>query len=291
MGQIIKDIDSYNKLSLEIAKDPDDAVAKLTHEGLTTGLGERLLNLPDLNYLENLPLTCNSEFFFEALCCSMREAGLKQQNFLYKVDSAFEFTLNCKINVLKQEELKDNTRINELERQLAEHIDFKVKKEITNHKKFEMLNNEKITPFFLNLVKGTKKEDPISSLTKDDKSQFDLDEERNNCIKQTFEQLYAIPEDEEPLNNDCIENFLGSVSTHPIVSGSKLNANEKDSMEGPLTIEELDQSINQAKLKSAPGADGFSNYCILLKNIGTFFAHSSTNFLWTAMRTFSSKIL
>ena len=125
-----------------------------------------------------------------------------------------------------------------------------------------MLNNEKITPFFLNLVKGTKKEDPISSLTKDDKSQFDLDEERNNCIKQTFEQLYAIPEDEEPLNNDCIENFLGSVSTHPIVSGSKLNANEKDSMEGPLTIEELDQSINQAKLKSAPGADGFSNYFI-----------------------------
>ena len=124
VGQIIKDIDSINKLSLEIAKDPDDAAAKLTHEGLTTGLGEKLLNLPDLNYLENLSLTCNSEFFFEALCCSMQEAGLKQQNFLHKVDSAFEFTLNCELNVLKQEELKDNAHINELERQLTDHIEF-----------------------------------------------------------------------------------------------------------------------------------------------------------------------
>ena len=65
------------------------------------------------------------------------------------------------LNVLKQEELKDNARINELERQLAKHIDFKVKREVTDHKKFEMLNNAKITPFFLNLVKGAKKEDPI----------------------------------------------------------------------------------------------------------------------------------
>ena len=78
----------------------------------------------------------------------MQEAGLKQQNFLHKVDSTFEFTLNCELNVLKQEELKDNARINELERQLTKHIEFKVKREVTNRKKFEMLNNEKISPFF-----------------------------------------------------------------------------------------------------------------------------------------------
>ena len=114
----------------------------------------------------------------------------------------------------------------------------------------------------MNLVKRTKKEDPISSISRDDKSQFDSDEDRNNFIKQTFEQLYAIPEDELPLNNGCIEDFLGSVNSHPIVSGSKLNENEKNSMEGPLTIEELDQSINQAKLKRAPGAVGYSNYFI-----------------------------
>ena len=49
---------------------------------------------------------------------------------------------------------------------------------------------------------------------------------------------------------------------HPIVTGSKLNEDKRDSMEIPLTIEDLDLSINQAKLKSVPGADGFSNYFI-----------------------------
>ena len=49
-----------------------------------------------------------------------------------------------------------------------------------------MLNNEKITPYFLNLVKGTKNENPISSITNDDKTPFDSDGERNNFIKKNF---------------------------------------------------------------------------------------------------------
>ena len=70
-----------------------------------------------------------------------------------------------------------------------------------------MLNNEKITPYFLNLVKGTKNEDPISSITNDDETPFDSDDERNNFIKNTFEKLYAIPKDELSLNNGCIKIF------------------------------------------------------------------------------------
>ena len=136
-----------------------------------------------------------------------------------------------------------------------------------------MLNNEKITPYFLNLVKGTKNEDPISSITNDDETSFDSDDERNNFIKNTFEKLYAIPEDELLLNNGCIENFLGPVNEHPIVIGSKLNEEEKDSMETPLTIEELDQSINQAKLKSETGCQWFLK--LLYKGILAYFSHTS----------------
>ena len=48
--------------------------------------------------------------------------------------------------------------------------------------------------------------------------------------KKTFEKLYAIPEDEVPLNNGCIKKFLGPVNEHLIVTGSKLNEAEKDSI-------------------------------------------------------------
>ena len=37
-----------------------------------------------------------------------------------------------------------------------------------------MLNNEKITPYFLTLVKGSKKEDTLENITKDDGTGFDV---------------------------------------------------------------------------------------------------------------------
>ena len=61
------------------------------------------------------------------------------------------------------------------------------------------------------------------------------------------------------LNGDSLSNFLGSVAEHPTITKAKLTDNEKSSLETALTIIELDRSIENAKLKRAPGADGFSN--------------------------------
>ena len=58
---------------------------------------------------------------------------------------------------------------------------------------------------------------------------------------------------------DCITEFLGDIVENETVLNAKLNNTEKDQLDRNLTIEELDQSIKQAKTKSAPGADGFSN--------------------------------
>ena len=44
---------------------------------------------------------------------------------------------------------------------------------------------------------------------------------------------------------------------------------EKNLLEQPLKIEELDESIKMAKTKSAPGADGFSNKFI--QKFGKYF--------------------
>jgi hypothetical protein len=61
----------------------------------------------------------------------------------------------------------------------------------------------------------------------------------------------------------CIEDFLGEeILSHPIVNNSKLTLQEKTDLDSPLTIGELDESLNNCNLKSAPGADGFSNKLI-----------------------------
>ena len=70
-----------------------------------------------------------------------------------------------------------------------------------------MLNNEKITPYFLNLVKETKNEDPISSITNDDETPFESDDERNNFIKILLKNYTLFPRMNYLLKMDALKIF------------------------------------------------------------------------------------
>ena len=69
--------------------------------------------------------------------------------------------------------------------------------------------------------------------------------------KNSIESLYKIPEDEIVLDYNSLNSLLGQVSQHPMVVGAKLSREEKNSLEHELTLEELDNSVDKAKTKSA----------------------------------------
>ncbi len=73
--------------------------------------------------------------------------------------------------------------------------------------------------------------------------------------------MYSLPIPENPanLNDNTIEEFLGDCAAHPEVANSKLTDEEKTILDRPLQIDELDRSVKNAKLNSAPGADRISN--------------------------------
>ena len=55
-----------------------------------------------------------------------------------------------------------------------------------------------------------------------------------------------------------IQDFLGpDICQHPLVRGSILTPNEREKLDKELSPLELDKSLEQANLKSAPGVDGF----------------------------------
>jgi hypothetical protein len=72
--------------------------------------------------------------------------------------------------------------------------------------------------------------------------------------------LYKLPDNNQvPAQNFNIENFLGECADHPDIVNSKINENEKNILDRPLGIEELDRSIKKAKKNTSPGGDGISN--------------------------------
>jgi hypothetical protein len=65
--------------------------------------------------------------------------------------------------------------------------------------------------------------------------------------------------------NTCISDFLGpEIANHPVVTGSKLTVQEREDLDSPFTVAELDQSLSDCNLKSAAGSDGFTNKLIKL---------------------------
>ena len=157
VGSILISLENINSLSIALTGDPENIALQAELEVEKANLDINLNDLPGTDWLESLSLTCGAEFFFEALCCAVRESCLKQQNFNFKITTAYGDNLNKEINVLKQTTPPDRNLINEKERQLAVHNEQLLKSEVLERKKFELLHNEKITPYFLTLVKRFKK--------------------------------------------------------------------------------------------------------------------------------------
>jgi len=85
-----------------------------------------------------------------------------------------------------------------------------------------------------------------------------------------YSELFRKPADELADHTNCKENFLGpAICEHPLVLNSKLSEEEKTELDLPLTIDELDKSLEKANFRSASGVDGLSN--LFLRQYWRFF--------------------
>ena len=114
----------------------------------------------------------------------------------------------------------------------------------------------------MNLVKSKAKEASLDDIVDDTGKEFVDNAAREEFICTSFETLYKKPNNVQ-LDPNSVKNFLGTTAQHPIVAKAKLSQSEKEMLDKNLTIEELDESIKNAKTKSPPGADGLSNRFIL----------------------------
>jgi hypothetical protein len=137
-------------------------------------------------------------------------------------------------------------------------IENELKLEITQNKKFEVLNDEKMTAHFSSMAKVSKQECAISEICNDLEQEFASTDLRSSYIKNYFGEMYKKPPG-PPLLPDCISTFLGETANNNVVQESKLTEEERTDLDMPITLAELEQSINSANMKSAPGPDGITN--------------------------------
>jgi Reverse transcriptase (RNA-dependent DNA polymerase) len=263
IGEIINKIMQANELEFEIAFEGEIRGRDLILAGINTEINMLIEDLPDPVTLDTLSLTCNADTFMEILMNNIRNALISFQTWIKKVRNCRSSMLVKKINLLKCNFLDNQDEIFELEESLVLLRDEELRAKINNLKIFEHIHNEKPSPLFLNLIK-CRSTDKLSSIRSDTGDVFKSESERHEYIVKYFERVYRKREDADHVDfSNCIGDFLGAeVLNHPVVRNSILSDGERADLDAPLTITELDNSLDGANMLSASGQDGYSNKLI-----------------------------
>jgi hypothetical protein len=147
----------------------------------------------------------------------------------------------------------------EIEREITGLLDSELKETLLNLKKFAILNQEKLTPHFVNLVKKTKPDANVDEICSG-AGPFTDSSERSKYIANFYRSLYKKGAELEP--ESSIENFLEEVKNHPVALSAKLTEAEKTDLDAELTLNELDRALETCNMAASPGLDGLSNHFI-----------------------------
>jgi exonuclease III len=216
--------------------------------------------LPDVNEMYNFKCALDDDLFFEEIISCTKAATIKLQVESGRSDNNAKAIIIAELKSLKTNFALHSERISQLENKLSSIVEGELNDKLSNYLKTEIVNGEKITPRFLNLAKS-RVADNINQIRNDDGSPFDNASERNEFIRSFYESLYKVPDELKNVEFEgCIEKFLGNdIVNNPIVAGMKLSAEERDQLDSPLTLDELDLSLKDSNMNSAPGIDGVSN--------------------------------
>jgi hypothetical protein len=109
----------------------------------------------------------------------------------------------------------------------------------------------------MSLAKQPSSEAVLSDIRNDNGTDFIDCGEHEKYITNYYTNVYKKVDNN--LTNMNIESFLGDVATHPDVLSSKLSNAERDALDLPLSVVELDKALKKSKMNTAPGIDGISN--------------------------------
>ena len=206
--------------------------------------------------LDWINLNCPDNTFLEVLMGNIRNSVISFQSWTKKVSNLKKSLLISRINVLRDNFIANSNKISALQDELNRLVKLEIQEKILNMKLFEGLHSKKPTPIFLTLAKN--RNTGILSLMKDDTgSEFTSPAE---YIASYYENFYRAPPHEDLDNNRLVEDFLGEeICSSQLVRNSKITEGESLILEAPLSIDELDKSINNCNLRSAAGMDSFNN--------------------------------
>jgi exonuclease III len=238
---------------------------------------EEICNIP------NFPVNIDRDIFFDMLLNHVKNELISYQIFIFRFLVKEKRDLVTRLHAAGKNFRNNFLLIQDLEQRLKRISEAEIERALEYHPLYEFLTGEKMSPQFLTLTKGCRSDAKISDICNNDGSPFIQDSDRSSFIKNYFENIYKVPEHMPDNFDNLIENFLGNdIVNHPIVQNCMLSQDERQQLDSPITIQELDVAADQGDVNTAAGADGISN--AFVKRFWNFFREPLFDYMTCCFR-------
>ena len=225
---------------------------------------EAFLNSQTPESLQSLPLSTNSETFLETLLMAIRRDTILYSAEKKRLRLEEEQKLLKDIDILEKEISKRDVIITSLDNELSvkklslENIyAYQAQGAYVRSRAAYKLEGEKPTKFFCALEKqnGVQKYVPQLIVKDSDNQEVLICDQKNveEEITMFYEHLYKNKDQE--LEIYSIEQFLGT----PQAPVNRISDDERTTMAGPITVQELTAYLKKSKNNVSPGSSGFTN--------------------------------
>ena len=263
----------YWKFNNSLLKDPQySALVKDTSEVLGKYAASPYLqsNLSNIRP-KDIQLTINDQVFFEMLLMKIRGKTISYSAWKKKESNKIESTLQKEIDFLSDKISRGvSTSIDLLNAKQAELVDLRKSKMegiIIRSKARWLECGEKPCKFFLNMEKRNFVNKSITGIVNEANSILTSSKDILTEARSFYKSLYSFRNVQ-----DGVElNSIFAKASKPILSDSI-----RDSIEGPLSFDELLLALKKSKSGKSPGSDGFSF---------EFYKHFSSELAWYLLRS------
>jgi hypothetical protein len=258
-------IGHLNQLNILI-KERETINTLIERVGLTDDLKERgstadinigvvLRRLPRMEDLMARELGCDHRRLYEMIMMGLKDTLMGLQKRKKVRDSEKREWLLSKVRDLEYMFGENSDQAESAREAVLRYDDIKLKERASKFSDFLGANNEKATKAFCRLSKEGGVCDDVAQIKDDNGNAFTTDKDRENHIKGFYESLYKRKMDGIMEIEDFLENDVVNLDW---VSAKKLNEDEKASLDGPITMQEVEDALNDSNFESTSGWDGIS---------------------------------
>jgi len=226
-----------------------------TIEEIEGEINNCLINLPNTMELMARGFTCDKRTLYEVTMMGLKNRLLNLQIISNRNKRIERDRLVESVHKCKMEGGIDSIEYKISVDRLLTYEDNRLKQRAGKYREFFEKNTEKGTKAFCRLGKNYTKGDNLDRVKRPNGEKFRTDKERVEHIRDFWSKIYKKRLDRLIRIEDFLNNGIQGLDW---AEGKRLTHDEKDSLEGPVSTEELENSLKMSNMNSACGWDGIS---------------------------------